>query len=327
MPLCSQFISFLFADDTTLLLSHHNFEILINLVNSELKKITKYFRSHKLSLHLTKTKFMIFSNSPSVRNLQPQIFLDYNNDDEHLNHLIYPLSQIIPTDSNPYVRFLGVLIDTNLSYQYHIKNVSSKLAKTLFILRKSKNILTQQALKSVYFSLFHSHLIYCLPIWSTASNSLLKPVIQQQKAAIRILSNSAYNAHSEPLFKNLEILPFNALVNFFNLQIIPRYKQGYLPVAFDGVWTTNLVRRGGDQQDRILRNSENLNIPFARLSFSLKQPLINLPKSWILFEEESIKIIQNKSEFNIKLKNHLLSKLESVARCNRLLCPVCHLGT
>ena len=177
--------------------------------------------------------------------------------------------------------------------------MSSKLSKALFILRKAKNILTEQSLKSVYFSLFHSNLIYCLPIWSTASNSLFKTVINQQKFAIRILAKS----HTEPIFKKLEILPFNDLVQFFNLKFMQHYKQGFLPTAFDGVWITNQARRREDQLTIILRNNENFNIPFARLAFSFRQPLINLPKTWINFQDESLKIIRDKSEFNIKLKN------------------------
>ena len=60
LPLCSDFLSLLFADDTTLLLSHKNFEFLIAWVNQELKKISFFFRQHKLSLHTLKTKFLIF---------------------------------------------------------------------------------------------------------------------------------------------------------------------------------------------------------------------------------------------------------------------------
>ncbi len=116
---------------------------------------------------------------------------------------------------------------------------------------------------------------------------------------------------------------------FFNLQIIQKYKQGFLPSAFDGLWLTNQERREGDPQQPpiqlILRNSENLHIPFARLTFSFNQPYINLPRTWISFELESIKIIRNKLEFNTKLKDHLLSLLSDLILCDRLLCPACHL--
>ncbi len=126
-----------------------------------------------------------------------------------------------------------------------------------------------------------------------------------------------------------KILPFNDLILFFNLQIRQKYNQGFLPSAFGSVWLTNQERREGDilqhPPQRILRNSKNLNIPFARLTFSFNQPYINLPRTWISFNVENIKIIRNKAEFNIKLKNYLLSLLTNSVQCGRLLCPVCHL--
>jgi hypothetical protein len=102
-----------------------------------------------------------------------------------------------------------------------------------------------------------------------------------------------------------------------------RYIQGFLPVSFNEIWLTNAARQVHDTLPRILRNSENLNIPFARLSSSMKQPLVNLPKMWSNFDNEEIKIIRNKVEFNIKLKKYLLSQLSSTVTCNRLFCPAC----
>ena len=108
-----------------------------------------------------------------------------------------------------------------------------------------------------------------------------------------------------------------------------KYKQGFLPAAFDGTWLTNRERREDDQQPQplrlILRNNSNLHVPFAKLAFSHRQPLINLPKTWISFNNEHIKILRDKNEFNHSLKTYLLSLLSDTVRSDRLLCPVCHL--
>ena len=107
-----------------------------------------------------------------------------------------------------------------------------------------------------------------------------------------------------------------------------RYVQGFLPTAFRNIWITNHERRrinNNEDLQRTLRNSENLNIPFARLSTSLKQPYFNLPVTWSNFDQPAIKIIRNMPEFNFKLKTHLLQLLLEMNYCTRLLCPVCHL--
>jgi len=54
LPLCSNFLTLLFADDTTLLLSSDNFNELIVNVNSELQKVQHFFRYHKMALHSKK---------------------------------------------------------------------------------------------------------------------------------------------------------------------------------------------------------------------------------------------------------------------------------
>jgi hypothetical protein len=153
--------------------------------------------------------------------------------------------------------------------------------------------------------------------------SYLKPIIKMQKSAVRILANKNYNAHSDPIFKKLCILPFTDLTKFFNLQFMQRYIQGFLPVSFKDVWLTNEARRNQENINIILRNSKNLNIPFARLSSSTRQPFVLLPKLWTEFNQEEIKIVRNKLEFNMKLKKSLLDALPGVVNCQRLFCPAC----
>ena len=66
-PFVVSFLHFcLRMDDTTLLLADSNLNNLIANVNREFKKISDFFRSHKLALHPEKTKFILFTNSPDV---------------------------------------------------------------------------------------------------------------------------------------------------------------------------------------------------------------------------------------------------------------------
>jgi hypothetical protein len=313
----------LFADDTTLLLSNPDINLLMLEANAEFHKIVNFFRLHKLALHPDKTKFMIFSNSNAVKNMDLNLFINFNNSNENLQDRIFAVERISNKSKVTAIRFLGVYFDPNLNFDFHIKLVISKLSKALFILRTSKNLLSMDSLKSIYYTLFHCHLVYCLPIWSSTTMSNLKPIIKMQKAAIRILANKSYNAHTGPLFKKLNILPFTDLVKFFNLQFMQRYIQGFLPISFRDVWLTNEARRNQDNVNIVLRNSENLHIPFARLSSSLRQPYVLLPKLWSDFTQEDIKIVRNKLDFNLKLKKFMLDELPTTVNCRRLFCPAC----
>ena len=74
LPEASSLITFLFADDTTLLYSHENIDVLISIINSEFRKVVQFFRQHKHSLHPLKTKFFVFSNSPVVKNMNIKLY-------------------------------------------------------------------------------------------------------------------------------------------------------------------------------------------------------------------------------------------------------------
>ncbi|MBM3938923.1 MAG: reverse transcriptase family protein, partial [Sphingomonadales bacterium] len=174
LPGCSDFLTLLFADDTTLVLSHTDINFLCNWVNIELQKVVKFFRQHKLALHPLKTKFMLFSNNHLVKNRNIELFINFNNHNENDPSRKIPLTRAGITEDCPALRFLGIYFDPNLDYKFHIKQISSKLSRALYILRASTNFLSFRAKKFIYYSLFHCHLVFCLPIWSCAPNTLIK---------------------------------------------------------------------------------------------------------------------------------------------------------
>jgi hypothetical protein len=111
LPECSKLLSLLFADDTNLLLSHSNLDTLISIANSEFKKIVAYFRSHKLALHLEKTRFMILSSNADIRNSSVIINMNSNNGNNADITLIKPITQVLVHSDTPAIKFLGVYID------------------------------------------------------------------------------------------------------------------------------------------------------------------------------------------------------------------------
>ena len=325
LPNCTTLFTTLFADDTKLVASHADLESLFSFVNIEFQKVVQYFRSNKLCLHPLKTKFILFSNSAPPINLQ--IFFN-NNNVNSCNpdpNLISVVEQITVDSATPAVRFLGIQIDPKLNFKYHLSLLNSKLSKALYFLRQAKHFLSVKGLKAIYYSLFHSHLVYCNIIWSSAKNYLINPIFVKQKAAIRIVCSSKYNAHTEPLFKSVSILPLPKLNTFFKLQFFQRFVQGFTPAALSNIWFKNRdrIHTGGPN----LRNSEDIFVPVSRLVQFENFPLYSIPKTWINFNDENVKILRNKNEFNCKLKAALLSELNENYSCNRLICPFCTLNS
>lgn len=322
LPNISSLYTLLFADDTTLFASHDNFEFLVNYVQSEFRSVCKYFRQHGLALNSIKSYFMIFSNNQTVKKSRIDLFIDNNNypSNDPLNLL--PIQQIHVDSDKPYVKFLGVLIDHDLTFKYQIDHISSQMSTGLYFLRTSKNLFSQFCLTCLYYTLIHSNLTYAIQIWSCVPDSSLKPLVTKQKMAVRLVAGAKFNAHSEPIFKILGVLPLPKLIYYFNIKFMQEYKNKFLPTSFNNYWPTNRDLRAANN-DRELRGDYDLNLPFCRLKSSQKKPFFNLPRLWNDFNFNPISILRDKSKFKVALKKYLLSELNENTNCGRLFCHSC----
>ena len=98
--------------------------------------------------------------------------------------------------------FLGVVIDKYISWKYHTEILSNKISKYCGVLSRLKNYLPLFILRTMYFSMVNSHLNYGLFAWGFHS----KRMIKLQKRCVGIVTSSTYNAHTQPLMKQLNIL-------------------------------------------------------------------------------------------------------------------------
>ena len=204
----------------------------------------------------------------------------------------------------------------------------NKISRSLYAIRTAKNFLTGTALKSLYFALVHSLIIYGLHIWGGSANKYVNEVVILQKKAIRIICDAKYNAHTEPLFKSQKILPFNDLFSFFKLLFMYDYINNLLPSSFSNVWPSNEARRlhhPAAGQNVNLRNDSLLSIPFIRLQSHMNFPLAEFPRIWNDFHQVDITSTPSRPLFKKLLKEYFFSKLDENYKCTRLLCLSCNL--
>ena len=101
--------------------------------------------------------------------------------------------------------FLGLIISSNLKWNKDIDRISLKISKVTGILYRLESIFPRDALLTLYNALIMPHFHYCL--WFGVP--MLKMDISficYKKRAIRIIGNSHYIAHTEPICKRLHIL-------------------------------------------------------------------------------------------------------------------------
>ena len=318
MPSASKILDiFLFCDDTTLLISGKSLAEIIPILNCELQKICEWFRCNKLSLHPGKTKFMIFTlNENNIDFTDLNICLNYNDIGKNDQNLIKRLSYINSESEIPAMKFLGVYIDPKMSFTYHIEQLRKKLASSVYIMKKCSNFLSEAALTSLYYSLVHSHLVYCNLVWSCGSS--IQSLVNLQKRAIRTVTGSKYNAHTGPLFQHKQILPLADLIKMSKIQFMYDYRQNRTPASFNQVWKTNADRLLQIHDLRISTNEFYVEI--SRLKRFELFPIYNFSRIWNDIDD-NFRNIENRKQFTAILKADMLTSLPT--ECTRLFCHVC----
>ncbi len=68
----------MFADDTACVASGHNLQDLVSFVNTEIKKIAGWFRANRMTVNVSKTKFIIFRTKGKIIDNSIPIHLTYD---------------------------------------------------------------------------------------------------------------------------------------------------------------------------------------------------------------------------------------------------------
>ncbi|XP_065662580.1 uncharacterized protein LOC136085218 [Hydra vulgaris] len=125
-----------FADDTNLLLINKSLKKLNKNMNHDLANVVQWLRSNKLSL-------FIFKSAQTKINKQ----LNFRLSGQKIN----PVNSII---------YLGIKIDSNLSFALHLQDLALKLSRSNGILAKIRHFVNHETLLNLYHAIFHSHFRY-----------------------------------------------------------------------------------------------------------------------------------------------------------------------
>ena len=134
------------------------------MANKELKSVKRWLNVNRLSLNISKTNYIIFHST----------------------------AMKIPEDTSikigrkrltkaKYIKFLGLLLHENLSWKFHLSELSKKLARTCGIFFKIRSLLPTSTLILVSNSLFLPFLQYGIIVWGHLFTSYLEPLVLIQK--------------------------------------------------------------------------------------------------------------------------------------------------
>ena len=151
---------------------------------------------------------------------------------KHLTQNHIPILKIYdkPLAYSETFKFLGLHLDKCLSWNGHVHEVSNKISKACGTLSKLKHFLPSNVLLIIYNSLILPHLSYCITSWGFHNCHRL---ITLQKKAVRHISHSHWAAHSEPIFKNLNVLQLHDIFNISCLKVLYKSHRKLLPPYFN----------------------------------------------------------------------------------------------
>ena len=172
-------------------------------------------KCNRLVLSIPKTNFILFHSSK----LKPNQSLRITIDDA-------PIKQVDST------KYLGITFDSNLTWKSHINELCVETIKNSRYLVKSETFCQQT------YSC-HALLLSCLSfprlwrhVWGLTFPSFLTQLFIIRKKAIRIISFSGPKSHCEPLFKSLNLLKLNDVIDLHILSFVYQWSHRLLlPVS------------------------------------------------------------------------------------------------
>ena len=102
--------------------------------------------------------------------------------------------------------FLGVVLDEHLTWKPHISQVARKISKSIGVINRARFVLPKPCLKTLCYCLVYPYLHYCIIVRGSTYKTNLRGLVSLQKRVIRIISKSTFDSHSNPIFKELEVL-------------------------------------------------------------------------------------------------------------------------
>ena len=298
----------MFADDSSFIFSSKTIPELSKKVNEELVSILAYMQANKLSVNISKCKFMVFKPIGKKKSIEKMsVSLNGHNLEEVTN-----------------LKFLGCFLDNNLSFNTHINHVISKLRSGISALKLTRNILSYRCKKMIYNSLFKSHLDYCAILWHDKLNKTQTALITRlQKKAIRLIFSARWNVHTAKLFSISKIIPVERIFHNESILFLKKHQNNELPEIFtDFLGPPELYLQSEKQITKYRMQKTEYKIEMPKV-YKKGHIFYNVISEWNNSDEETRAPSKVKAT-KFRLKKLSKEKLDKFI-CQKTQCYMCNL--
>ena len=260
-----------YADDTTVTFWGTCNVSLMETIVLGTNEILGYFRRNNLMCNMDKTKFMKFDLSKREQ-LEQSLVIENKNCDK--------------TDTH---KFLGIWIDSGLTWAQHIDSICTKISKSIYLLRFFKHLLGSEELKMIYYGVIYPQIHYGIEVWGSAAKVHMNKLMVLQKKCIRIISNLKFGESCRNAFKEHKMLTVYSLYVYRTIL----YIQNKNPAKNNDIHGYNT--RGSINYHRYTTNKQ---IVFKDINVI----------GTILYNKLPIQLKERKHNFKTSLKSYLIEK-------------------
>ena len=180
----------LFTDDTTILFHTNSIDDVISTGKTIMTQLTNWFTANKLTLNAGKSSFTLFKSSKKV----------IPNIPDHINFF----NQKIKRTSH--IKFLGVILDENLTWNHHINEICSKLKGLFHIFYNIRNYLSKVNIKTIYYALVYSRIKYGITVYGQACKTKMQRIQTLQNQLLKVISGKDYRFSTDELHDEFNLL-------------------------------------------------------------------------------------------------------------------------
>ncbi len=152
----------LYADDSAILFSHTNADVISHRLGTELESCSRWLVDNRLSLHLGKTESILFGSKRKLGKIKC-----FN---------VQCNGQLIKSQLS--VKYLGLVLDKYLSGEAIVNSIVNKVNAKLKFLYRQRNFLDMNLRKLLCNSLIQCHFDYSCSSWYNGISKLLQKKLQ-----------------------------------------------------------------------------------------------------------------------------------------------------
>lgn len=231
----------LFADDAALIYSSATYTQLKIDMENDIISINDWLSNNCMKLNFAKTNFIIFY----LKHRPEGIFDELNANGNIIKRV----------DS---AKYLGMYINTNLTWTDHISKIKQKIAPMICVLRRVGYHIPKNLRYNIYYSYIHSHLTYLVQIWGSSSTDHIGDLQILQNKALKAINHLPLLTPTNLLYDQ-KVLPVTCLIDYQYMITIYKIRYKLLKCNLQMHTTLSVT-------ERITRNSLNYHLPNYKLS-------------------------------------------------------------